>query len=91
MANHVSALKRARQSEKRHLRNKAAISAMKTEVKKVRTAFSEKNPETIKTALKSAIASLAGTASKGIIPKRRASRKISRLTLQANKLSSSKS
>jgi small subunit ribosomal protein S20 len=90
MANHVSALKRARQSEKRRLRNKAAISAMKTEVKKVRAAFSENNSETIKTTLKLATTSLAKTASKGIIPKKRASRKISRLTLQANKLASSK-
>lgn len=88
MANHVSALKRAKQSVKRHARNKAALSSMKTEVKKVRAAFSEKNPEAIKTTLASAIASLSRTASKGIIPKKRASRKVSRLTLQANKLAS---
>ncbi|MEK7702785.1 MAG: 30S ribosomal protein S20 [Nitrospirota bacterium] len=86
MANHVSALKRARQSVKRHERNKAALSAMKTEVKKVRAAFSENNAETIKTTLKSAISTLARTAAKGVIPKRRAARKISRLALHANKL-----
>ena len=85
MANHVSALKRAKQSEKRRMRNKSALSAMKTEIKKVQVALLGKNVEVTKTTLKAAISSLARTASKGIIPKKRASRKISRLTLRANK------
>jgi len=85
VANHVSALKRAKQSEKRRMRNKSALSAMKTEIKKVQVALLGKNVEVTKTTLKAAISSLARTASKGIIPKKRASRKISRLTLRANK------
>jgi len=87
VANHVSALKRAKQSEKRRIRNKSALSAMKTEIKKVQLALLGKDKELKKTALKAAISSLARTASKGIIPKKRASRKISRLTLKANKVS----
>jgi small subunit ribosomal protein S20 len=85
VANHVSALKRAKQSEKRRLRNKSALSAMKTEIKKMHVAFSGTDAGLKKTTLKAAISSLARTASKGIIPKKRASRKISRLTLKANK------
>ena len=87
MANHVSALKRARQSEKRKARNKSALSAMKKEIKKAQSAFLGKNAELTMAALKTAISSLSRTASKGIIPKKRASRKISRLTLKANKVS----
>jgi len=58
---------------------------MKTEIKKAHVALSGNDTGLKKTALKSAVSSLARTASKGIIPKKRASRKISRLTLKANK------
>ncbi len=88
MANHVSAIKRAKQSEKRRIRNKSALSAMKTEIKKVQVALLGKDQELKKTTLKAAISSLSRTASKGIIPKKRASRKISRLMLRANKAAS---
>ncbi len=91
MANHPSALKRARQAIKRQARNRSAVSAMKTTVKKVDLAIVKKEPEAIKVALKVATSSLAKTASKGIIPKKRASRKISRLALRVNKLTSASS
>lgn len=58
---------------------------MKSEVKKLHAALSGKNVELTKTTLKAAISSLTRTAAKGIIPKKRAARKISRLTLKANK------
>ncbi len=86
MANHPSALKRVRQALKRRDRNRSALSSMKTAVKKVYAAIPEKNDEKIKTALKSAISSLDSTASKGIIPKKRASRKVSRLAIRTNKV-----
>ena len=38
MANHKSAKKRIRQSEKRRVRNQAALTKMKTLIKKVHTA-----------------------------------------------------
>ncbi len=85
MANHPSALKRARQSKKRRDRNRSVLSSIKTAVKKVYAAIPEKNDEKIKTALKDAISSLDSGASKGVIPKKRASRKVSRLTIRANK------
>jgi len=75
---HASAIKRDRQNEKRHARNRHDISRMKTEIKKVR---SENTPET----LKSAQSVIAMAAKKGIIHKNKASRLISRLTKSVNK------
>lgn len=85
MANHPSALKRERQSKKRKDRNRGALSSVRTAVKKVQKALSEKNAELIKSALKEATSSLDGAASKGIVPQKRASRKISRLAARVNK------
>lgn len=89
MANHPSALKRARQSEKRRLRNRSVSSAIKTAVKKVTAAVAVNELEQVKTTLKEATAALDKAASKGVIPKRRASRKISRLTKKANAIAAS--
>lgn len=90
MANHPSALKRERQAKKRRQRNRGILSAVRTAVKRVQTALSEKNQDQAKTALKDATSSLDGAASKGVIPKARASRKISRLAARVNKFLSSK-
>ncbi|MBW2145741.1 MAG: 30S ribosomal protein S20, partial [Deltaproteobacteria bacterium] len=45
MANHPSALKRARQNRKRQLRNSAIASSVKTQVKKVLSAVENKNAQ----------------------------------------------
>jgi len=85
LANHPSALKRVRQSEKRRTRNRAVASTVKTAIKKLTTAITEDAGEPIQTHLEGAIATLNRAGSKGVIPKKRASRKVSRLTLRANK------
>ncbi len=85
MANHPSALKRERQAKKRRQRNRGVLSAVRTAVKRVQKALSEKNQDLAKSALKEATSSLDGAASKGVIPKTRASRKISRLAARVNK------
>ncbi len=85
MANHPSALKRVRQSEKRRKRNRAVASTVRTEIKKLNTSVLEEASEPIKNHLQSAISTLDRAGSKGVIPKKRASRKISRLTKMANK------
>jgi len=59
---------------------------MKKVVRKVDAAFSTGNTTSTKTALQKATVVLYKSASKGIIPKKRASRKVSRLTLKVNKL-----
>lgn len=74
---HRSALKRQRQNEKRRTRNRGVSSALKTAVKEVRTTKS-------KEALTKAIPIIDKTAAKGVIPKKRASRLVSRLTRYVN-------
>lgn len=80
MANTRSSAKRARQEDRRQLRNKRSHSKTKTAVKKAIAALTEKNVETAKTAYQEAIKALAKAGRKRVIPSQRASRKISRLT-----------
>lgn len=84
----MSAIKRARQAEKRTERNKAVRSFVKTVIKKVETAVSSQNREDSGKALLEAIRGLKRAASKGVIHKNTASRNISRLTRKVNALSS---
>lgn len=79
MANHKSALKRAKQSEVRRLRNKSTKSRMNTAVKKVLAAGQEGSDET-EALFKSAQSCIAKAAKKGVIHKNTAARKISRLS-----------
>ncbi|NWF52787.1 MAG: 30S ribosomal protein S20 [Nitrospirae bacterium] len=81
-----SALKRARQSLKRNLRNKTIRTSLKTLVKKVESAVSSGNREEASKVLKEAIKAFSTAASKGFIHKNNASRKISKLTRKVNAL-----
>jgi small subunit ribosomal protein S20 len=85
MANHVSSEKRARQSEKRRLRNRANMSAMKTTVKKVIEAVEKKDFSQIDVLLREAQSVIAKTRRKGAIHKNNMARRISRLTSFVNK------
>jgi len=86
LATQKSAETRDRQSKVRRERNIAAKSAIKTRVKSVLAAVESKNKENSVNALKTTIPSLAKAASKGLIHKKNASRKISRLTRKVNAL-----
>ncbi len=86
MATHVSALKRARQSEKRRLRKKMIKSAIKTHAKKVLQATEEKNLEKAREALSVAIPAIQRASLKKVLHKKTASRKISRLAKKINAL-----
>ena len=86
MANHKSALKRARQSEVKRLRNRSYKTKIKNAVKAVRT-VSAKVPEVAKEKLAAAMSILHKSANKGIIHKKQAARRISRLALLLNKSS----
>jgi small subunit ribosomal protein S20 len=88
LANHKSALKRARQSEKRRLRNRGYKTRVRNAVKDVRTAVDENAPEQARENLKAAVSILQKTVSKGVIKQRTASRKISRLSRQVHQISS---
>ena len=84
MANHASALKRQRQSENRRLRNRGHKSAINTTVKKVVTSLSAKEPDKARELFREAVARLDGAVTKGVLHRKTASRKISRLTKMVN-------
>lgn len=84
MANHKSAVKRAGQNERRRMRNKAVKTLVKNEVKSVRLAAAEGSVEDAATRLKSAASNIDKAAKKGVIHKRAAARKISRLAKMVN-------
>ena len=88
MATHDSALKRARQSERRRQRNASVKSALKTQAKKVMEAIDQKDPEKPRKALSSAIPAYQKAAGKNVIHKKTAARKISMLAKKVNSLSS---
>lgn len=79
MANHASALKRSRQSEARRLRNKTYKTRVKTAVKDVRGALESGAAPNIEDTFRSAVSIIHKTAGKGIIHRKKAARKISRL------------
>ncbi len=84
MANDKSATKRARQNEKRRLRNKSSKTRIKNIVKDVRLAVSEKSNETALAELDIAKSIIDNAAKKGVIHRKTASRKISRLSRLVN-------
>ena len=83
MAHHKSAMKRIRQTALRTERNRAGRSRLKHAVRDFRVAASDK-AEGLNESLNQTIAIISKAASKGIIPAKRASRKIGRLTRLAN-------
>ena len=87
MANHKSALKRARQNEKRRLRNKSVKTRVKNIVKSVRLAVDEKSKEEALQELNNAKSIIDKAAKKGVIHKKTAARKISRLSKRFNTVS----
>jgi small subunit ribosomal protein S20 len=81
-----SVIKRARQAKERTVRNRSVKSKLKTLSKKVESEVANKNLESAQTALRKAISAIDRAASKGIIHKNTASRRISRLTRLVNSL-----
>ncbi len=84
MANHKSALKRARQNINRRTRNRAAKTRVRNVIKDVRSAIDENAKEAAVEKLNTAKSFIDDTASKGIIHKNTAARKISRLSKLVN-------
>lgn len=89
MANHKSALKRAKQNEVKKIRNMGYKTRVKNVIKEVRTAVAGNSQEQANESLKKAVSIIQKSASKGAIHKKKASRKISRLFRQANQIASS--
>ena len=85
MAQHKSAEKRHRQSVKGNKRNHSVKAAVRTEVKKARTA-AEEAPADAPAAIKQAQIKLARAGVKGVFHRRTVARRISRLALMQNRL-----
>jgi small subunit ribosomal protein S20 len=86
VANVASAEKANRQRIRHRTRNLFHLTTMRTHVKRVRAAIEAKDAKTAKDALKEAIQIIDKTAQKGVIDKKTAARRISRLTLAVNAL-----
>ncbi len=86
MAHIKSAKKRIRQTKKRTIRNKIVRTSFREPIKAFRDALAAGNPEQAQAAFKLAIGRIASAVSKGVLHKNTASRYVSRLNLQLNKL-----
>jgi small subunit ribosomal protein S20 len=80
MANHKSAEKRIRQNAKRRAINRSNRSAMRTEIKKLRTALSLGDPERAQQQLPAVLSIIDRSIQKGVLHANTAARYKSRLT-----------
>ena len=87
MANIKSQIKRIRQNEKAHQRNKAVKSALKTHVRKFREAADSGNLEEATEALRVASRQLDKAVSKGVIHKNQAANRKSAIARRLAELS----
>jgi small subunit ribosomal protein S20 len=86
---HKSTIRRARQAERRHERNRATINTVRTLIKKVQSAVTGKKVDEAKTSLLEATSAIGKAVSKGILHRNTASRRISRLAHRVNALAGS--
>jgi len=85
MANHKSSEKRIRQTVKRNEINRARRSKVRTLAKAVEVALAGKDVDAAKKAMQAAEAGLARAAGRGVIHKRTAARKASRMAKRVKK------
>ncbi|HJQ83726.1 MAG TPA: 30S ribosomal protein S20 [Candidatus Binatia bacterium] len=79
MANHPSALKRHRQSEKRRLRNRAIKTRLRRLVRDVRAAVSTRDADAAAKTLAIAERALDKAVTKGVLHRNNAARRVARL------------
>ncbi len=85
MPNTRQAAKRMRRDAKRRLRNRYHLSRMRTYIRKFRRMVESGNLEEAKKFLPEVVSIIQHTASKGVIHKREAARRVSRVTTLLNK------
>jgi len=83
---HKDAIKRLKQNEKRRARNRHYRSRMRNQIKKVRTAVAQGNVDEAQVELRTAMSVIHRVASKGVIHRNQAARRISRLNKAVKKL-----
>jgi len=90
VAQHASAQKQMRQSQKRRARNRQNVSQLKTQVKKLRAAISEGNAKAAESLLSDTVGQIDKAAKKGVIHDNAAGRYKSRLTRKVKALAAAK-
>ena len=88
MANHVSSLKRARQTETKTAVNRANKSKLRGTLRSLREAIAAGDAKTLGAAYSATVSVLDKSVQKGILHKNTAARKISRLTKRVKALAS---
>ena len=86
MAQHASAMKAARQSEKRRVRNRKTLSQLKTRVKKIRAAIAAGDAATARQLLPATVSEIDRAAKKGVVHGNTAARYKSRLSRKVSAL-----
>ena len=86
MAHHKDAIKRIKQNERRRIANRGYRSRMRNQIKKVRDAVEQGQAESAQTELRTATSIIHRLASKGIIHRNQAARRISRLNAAVKKI-----
>ena len=86
MANHFSALKRARQTEKRTVRNRANTSRLRTVLRSFRETLAKGDRPAAEQALRQTVSALDKAVQKGVVHENTSSRYKSRLSARLNAL-----
>ncbi len=87
MANHKSAIKRVRQTERKNTVNNRNRASLRTELKRLRALIAQGNATEAKTLLPQTVSLIDKSIQKGILHVNAAARYKSRLTASVNKLS----
>ncbi len=86
LASHASAIKRAKQSERRRVRNLNLKTLVKSSMKRVRKAVEQNDIDAAQKALQKTIPLIQKARSKGALHKNTSARKVSRLSRAVNAL-----
>ena len=86
MANHFSALKRARQTEKRTARNRSNTSRLRSQLRQLRESLAKGDKPAAEQVYRETVSALDKAIQKGVIHKNTASRYKSRLAARLNAL-----
>jgi small subunit ribosomal protein S20 len=87
MANHKSAVKRMRQTERKNEVNSRNRSTLRTQIKSLRAAVDSGDANSAKTILNETVSVIDKSVQKGVLHKNAAARHKSRLTATVNKIS----
>jgi small subunit ribosomal protein S20 len=86
MANHFSALKRARQTEKRSVRNRANTSRLRSALRQLRESLTKGDKAGAEQVYRQTVSALDKAVQKGVLHENTASRYKSRLSARVNAL-----